>query len=201
MIDAESMEGVLMEEREPDAAGKLRQQMLRIAGLILAVAITITVYLLRDRLQDVAGYGYLGLFFISILGYATIILPVPTLLAAYLGGGVLNPVLVGVISAAGASIGELTGYLAGYGGQAIVENRKLYERFQGWMQRYGLFALFFLAAVPNPFFDVAGIIAGMTRIKVWTFLLVVWAGNIIKFMLSAYLGAGSVELLDWILGR
>jgi uncharacterized membrane protein YdjX (TVP38/TMEM64 family) len=201
MIDAESMEGVLMEEREPDAAGKLRQQMLRIAGLILAVAITITVYLLRDRLQDVAGYGYLGLFFISILGYATIILPVPTLLAAYLGGGVLNPVLVGVISAAGASIGELTGYLAGYGGQAIVENRKLYERFQGWMQRYGLFALFFLAAVPNPFFDVAGIIAGMTRIKVWTFLLVVWAGNIIKFMLFAYLGAGSVELLDWILGR
>lgn len=201
MIDAESAGGLLMEVKQSEAAAKLRQRVLRIAGLILAIAITITVYLLRDRLQDVAGYGYLGLFIISILGYATIILPVPTLLAAYLGGGILNPVLVGVISAAGASIGELTGYLAGYGGQAIVENRELYERFQGWMQRYGVFALFVLAAVPNPFFDIAGIIAGMTRMKVWTFMIVVWAGNIVKFMLFAYLGAGSVELLDRFLGR
>ncbi len=74
----------------------------------------------------------------------------PTFLTAFLGGGVFNPILVGVISAAGATIGELTGYLAGVGGKAIVEDRALYERFCGWMERYGLFALFALAAIPNP---------------------------------------------------
>ncbi len=159
------------------------------------------VYLLRDRLQDAAGYGYPGLFLISILGNATIVLPVPTLLTAFLGGAIYHPVLVGVISAAGATIGELTGYLAGLGGQAIVENRALHDRFQGWMNRYGLIALFVLAAIPNPFFDIAGIIAGMSRMKVHTFMLLTWAGKIVKLVIVALLGAGSVDLLDRLQGH
>ena len=169
-------------------------------GLILAVAITVVVFLLRDRLQNVKEYGYAGLFLISILGNATIVLPVPTLVTAFVGGGVFNPILVGVISAAGATIGELTGYLAGMGGQAIIDNRELHERFERWMDRYGLFALFFLAAIPNPFFDVAGIIAGMSGIPVATYMLVVWAGKIVKFILIAYLGASSMGLLDSVTG-
>ena len=177
-----------------------KRQLLRIAGLILAVAITIVVYVLRDRLQDVKEYGYAGLFVVSIVGNATIVLPVPTMVVAFVGGGVLNPILVGVISAAGATIGELTGYLAGMGGQVIMENRDVHERFERWMDRYGLLALFFLAAVPNPFFDVAGIIAGMSGIPVTTYMLVVWVGKIVKFVLIAYLGAGSIGLLDLFTG-
>jgi uncharacterized membrane protein YdjX (TVP38/TMEM64 family) len=173
-----------------------KQRILRYAALVLALIITVVVYLLRERLQDVANYGYLGIFFISVLGNATIVLPVPTFLTAFLGGGVYNPLLVGVVSAAGATIGELTGYMAGLGGQAIVENRAMYERFSHWMERYGLFALFVLAAIPNPFFDIAGIIAGMSRIRVTTFLVVTWAGKIVKFVLIAFLGAGSIDLLQ-----
>jgi uncharacterized membrane protein YdjX (TVP38/TMEM64 family) len=176
--------------------GLKKQRILRYAALVLALIITVVVYLLRERLQDVANYGYLGIFFISVLGNATIVLPVPTFLTAFLGGGVYNPLLVGVVSAAGATIGELTGYMAGLGGQAIVENRAMYERFSHWMERYGLFALFVLAAIPNPFFDIAGIIAGMSRIRVTTFLVVTWAGKIVKFVLIAFLGAGSIDLLQ-----
>lgn len=186
-------------KREEERSDKTRRRLLRLMGLFLAVAITVVIYVYRDRLQDVAGYGYLGIFLISILGNATIVLPVPTFVTAFIGGGVLNPVLVGVVSAAGATLGELTGYLAGFGGQAIVENRAMYERFSGWMERYGLFALFVLAAIPNPFFDVAGIIAGITRIRLPTFLLVTWAGKIVKFILIAYLGAGSLDLFGPLL--
>jgi uncharacterized membrane protein YdjX (TVP38/TMEM64 family) len=171
-------------------------RLLRLGGLVLALAITVVVYLLRDRLRDAAGYGYAGLFLISILGNATIVLPVPTLLTAFLGGGVYNPVLVGVISAAGATIGELTGYLAGLGGKAMIENQEIYARFDRWMERYGLWALLVLAAIPNPFFDVAGIIAGISKMRVSTFMLVTWAGKIIKFVLIAYLGAGSMGWLE-----
>ena len=76
------------------------------------------------------------------------------------------------------------------------EERKAGESFRGWMDRYGLFALFALAAIPNPFFDVAGIIAGVSHIKVTTYLAVTWAGKIVKFILIALLGAGSVDLLE-----
>jgi uncharacterized membrane protein YdjX (TVP38/TMEM64 family) len=184
----------------PGGASRARGRALRIAGLFLAVAITVTVYLLRDRLSDATNYGYLGLFLISVLGNATIVLPVPTLVTAFLGGGIYSPVIVGIISAAGATIGELTGYVAGLGGQAIIENQDIYDRFDRWMDRYGLLALFVLAAIPNPFFDVAGIIAGMSRMRVATFMLVTWAGKIVKFVLIAYLGAGSVGLLDSLFG-
>ncbi len=189
---------MVVEEKAELGRGKNR--LLRLFGLVLAVGITVVVYLLRDRLQDVASYGYLGLFLISVLGNATLILPVPTLLAAFLGGSVFNPVLVGIISAGGATIGEMTGYLAGVGGQVIVENRAIYVRFSHWMSRYGLLALFVLAAVPNPFFDIAGIIAGMSRMRVSTFLLVTGAGKIVKFVLFAYLGAGSIGILEGWLG-
>ena len=201
MIDAEAVGEAQVEEKRAPQTGRAQRRLLQLAGLVFAIAITAIVYLLRDRLQDVAGYGYPGLFLISILGNATIVLPVPTLLAAFLGGSVYHPVLVGVISAAGATIGELTGYLAGLGGQAIVENRAMYDRFQGWMSRYGLITLFVLAAIPNPFFDVAGILAGMSRMKVHTFMLLTWAGKIVKFVGFAFLGAGSVDLLDRLLGQ
>ena len=179
-----------------DRHQRSRNRILRLAGLLFAIAITVAVYLLRDRLKDAASYGYVGLFLISVLGNATIILPVPTLVTAFLGGGVYNPLLVGIISAAGATIGELTGYLAGMGGQAIVENREVYDRFSHWMERYGLFALFILAAIPNPFFDVAGIIAGMSHVRVTTFLVVTWGGKIVKFVIIALLGASSIGLLE-----
>ncbi len=180
----------------PHPSGRMQQRTLRILGLVLALAITIGVYVLRDRLRDATSYGYVGLFFISLLGNATIILPVPTLITAFLGGGIYNPVLVGIISAGGATIGELTGYLAGLGGRAVVENPEVFARFSRWMARYGLVALFVLAAFPNPFFDIAGIIAGMSRMRLTTYLIVTWAGKIVKFVLIAYLGAESIDLLE-----
>ncbi|MGC9521550.1 MAG: TVP38/TMEM64 family protein [Anaerolineae bacterium] len=179
----------------PRRPSRTQQRTLRILGLVLALAITVAVYFLRDRLRDVTSYGYVGLFLISVLGNATIVLPVPTLVTAFLGGGVYNPVLVGVISAAGATIGELTGYLAGLGGRAVVDRPEMFARFNRWMARYGLFALFVLAAFPNPLFDLAGIIAGMSRIPLTTYLLVTWAGKIVKFVIIAYLGAESIGLL------
>ena len=74
-----------------------------------------------DQLVDLRGYGYLGVFLISLLGNATVILPVPSLAVVFAGGGVLNPLLVGLVAGVGEPLGELTGYLAGYGGSAVID--------------------------------------------------------------------------------
>ena len=165
----------------------------RLAGLVFALAITGAIFLFRDYIRQLGTYGYLGIFLISMIGNATVILPAPTFLAAFAGGGVFNPVIVGIVAAAGASIGELTGYLAGVAGQVVIENREMYERFKHWMRRYGPVAIVILAAVPNPFFDVAGITAGALRFPVKWFLLGAWVGKTIKFLVIAYLGAGSAS--------
>jgi uncharacterized membrane protein YdjX (TVP38/TMEM64 family) len=176
--------------------GAFWKKIWRFAGIAFAVGLTVTIFLFREELQAAEKYGYLGIFVISMLGNATIVLPVPTMITAFAGGGIFNPILVGVISAAGATVGEMTGYVAGLSGKAIIERQDVYDRFEAWMDRYGLVALFVLAAIPNPFFDLAGIIAGMSKMRLTTFFVVTCAGKIVKFLIIAYLGAGSVDLLD-----
>lgn len=162
----------------------------RLASLALAILISVLIFLNRDKFGDLENYGYLGIFLISLLGNATIVLPVPVILTAFLGGGIFNPLAVAVVTSLGATIGELTGYLAGISGRGLVENKGKIEKVKNWMSKYGLWTLFVLAVIPNPLFDLAGIVAGATRIPVYQYLIVVWLGKLIKFLAFSFLGAG-----------
>lgn len=167
----------------------------KLGGLVFAVLISAAIFIFRDRFVNLQGYGYLGLFVLSILGNATIVLPVPVVLAAFLGGGIFNPFLVGLVVSLGATIGELTGYAAGASGKYLFKEGEKIKKVRHWMDKYGLWTLFILAAIPNPAFDLAGIVAGATGIKVYKYLIVVFLGKLIKFLTISYLGAGSVGVL------
>jgi uncharacterized membrane protein YdjX (TVP38/TMEM64 family) len=169
---------------------------LPVFGLLFAIAISVLVFVFRDKFESLQSYGYLGLFTLSILGNATIVLPVPIILTAFIGGAVFNPLIVGVVISLGATIGELTGYLAGAGGGEIVEKNPRVQKIRKWMEKYGLWTLFILAAVPNPLFDIAGIVAGATKIPIYKYLIVVWLGKLIKFVTISYIGAGSINIID-----
>jgi uncharacterized membrane protein YdjX (TVP38/TMEM64 family) len=172
----------------------------RILAIAFSLAITALIIALRDRLVALSGYGYLGVFLISVLGNATVVLPVPSLAVVFAGGGVLNPILVGLVAGLGEPLGELTGYLAGYGGSAVVEDSQRYERVKGYMENHGMLTIFVLSAIPNPLFDLAGIVAGMSHLPLWKFLLPCWAGKTIKTLAIAYLGSLSIDLFGGLFG-
>lgn len=161
-----------------------------LVALFVSLAITALIVTFRRELADLAGYGYVGVFFISLLGNATVILPVPSLAVVFAGGGVLNPLLVGLVAGVGEPLGELTGYMAGFGGSAIVEDRERFRRVQEWMERRGFVTVLVLSAIPNPLFDLAGISAGMLHYPVTKFLVACWIGKTIKALAIAYLGSG-----------
>lgn len=167
----------------------------KLAGLIFAVLLSVLIIVFWDKIVKLEAYGYLGIFLISILGSATIVIPAPTILVTFVGGGIFNPVLVGLISALGATIGELTGYLAGSSGRVIINKEERLVKVEGWMRKYGLWTIFVLATIPNPLFDLAGMVSGAGRIPVWKFLLVTLLGKTIKFLVIAFIGAGSVSVL------
>ena len=168
----------------------------RIIALILAILITVLVFVFRKKTTILGTFGYLGIFLLSILGNATIILPLPSILTAYIGGGIFNPLIVGVIAALGATIGELTGYLAGYGGRTIIENPEKLKKIEGWMKKHGLWTIFALAIIPNPLFDLAGIASGILHLPIWKFFIATSLGKTIKFLGFSYLGAGSFKLFE-----
>ena len=101
-----------------------------VLALALALVISISVFAIGKRIdpEQFKRYGYPGVFFISLLGNATIILPAPSLAVVSMTGAFLNPFLVGIVAGLGESLGELTGYLAGYSGQAVIENRDNYAK-------------------------------------------------------------------------
>jgi membrane protein YqaA with SNARE-associated domain len=171
-----------------------RQRASRAAALLIVVAISAGILIFRERLAGLGAYGYPGLFLINLFASATLILPVPGLALAFAAGTSFSPILVGLATGSGSALGELTGYLAGYSGRGVVENQAHYERVRGWMSRYGLWVIFILALIPNPFFDIAGILSGALRIAIWKYLLTAWVGKVIKATLVAYAGAGTVNL-------
>jgi uncharacterized membrane protein YdjX (TVP38/TMEM64 family) len=168
----------------------------RIIAILLAVAISALVLVFREELARLAAYGYPGIFLITLLSSATVALPVPGLALVFAAGASFNPLLVGLAAGAGAGLGEITGYLVGYGGRGAVENRENYGRIRRWMERYGAWVIFAMSAVPNPVFDVAGITAGIMRMPVWLFLLAAIAGNTVKATVVAFAGAGTASLVS-----
>lgn len=164
--------------------------------LLLAVVIALTVLLIlnRDKIQGLEALGYPGIFLLSLLSNATLILPVPGVLFTSAMGVVFNPWLVGLAAGTGATLGELTGYMAGFSGQAVIENRKWYDKVTGWMKKYGGITVLVLAFIPNPLFDIAGMVAGALKMPVWKYLLFSWPGKTAKMIIFAL---GGASILGW----
>ena len=187
MLDANQPETnkILVPPLEKGRGWKLIAQ--RVVAIAFAVGISVTIFLFRDALEDYAVYGYPGVFLISVLGNATLILPAPSFLIVFALAETLNPFLLGAAAGCGAAVGEMTGYLAGFGGRGAVEDKENYRKLERLMRKWGAWIVFALALIPNPFFDVGGILAGMLKMPWWKFLAAAAAGKSIRFTLVALL--------------
>jgi membrane protein YqaA with SNARE-associated domain len=192
--DARGMEAGEKEKAKTSKRPLLSRKLyLRILVLILVLGITAAIFVFRDRVANLAGYGYLGAFLISLLSSATIILPVPGIAVIFALGATYDPYLVGLAAGAGSALGELSGYMAGYSGQGVFKKSKTYLRMEHWMRRRGPLVIFVLAFVPNPIFDLAGAAAGILRYPVWKFLLFCFLGKAPRSILVAFAGAWALE--------
>ena len=172
-----------------------RLALLRAFSLLAVIGLSVFIFSIRDQVEEFAHYGYPGIFMVALLANATVLLPAPGVAIIFAMGSIFHPLGVGLAAGVGGALGELSGYLAGFSGQAIVERTDIYDRIHPWVEKNGTLAILILAAVPNPFFDLAGVAAGMTKLPVTQFLLACWIGQTIKMTAFAYAGAAS---LNWL---
>lgn len=194
----DSQKGLNVEKFE---RSNLLMNILRVLALLAVAGITIYIFSIRDHVRDFAAYGYPGIFLITLLANATVFLPAPGVAVVFAMGSIFNPLGIALAAGTGGALGELTGYLAGFSGQAVVEKTDLFNRIQPWVKKFGGWAIFVFSAIPNPFFDVAGVAAGIAKISMWKFFLFCWAGQIIKMAMFAYAGAYSVGWLANLFAR
>ena len=182
---------------------------------ILTIAITfglaIAVVFYWKSFQAQSSYSYLGLFFISVFGGATVIIPVPSLVVQFSMGAVLHPAIVGAVAGFGSAIGGTLVYLFGRGGRRMfsgfnfaspMSDRAVVRwtaRVMGWAKHRGSLVVFLMSAVLNPIFFPMAFAMGASRFYLWKFFLMCWAGNTVKSMIIAYLGYfGLGALLHWL---
>lgn len=168
-----------------------------IVGILVVVAFSIFVFSIRDQAEKLVAFGYPGIFIIAFLSYATVLLPAPGIAVIFTMGGVFHPLWVGLIAGLGGALGEVFGYVAGASSQAVFENHRHYQRISRWMQKNAVFTIFLLSAIPNPFFDLAGIAAGVFHVPAWKFFVCALAGVSLKLVIFAYMGYYS---FDWLEG-
>lgn len=135
--------------------------------------------------EGVGNWGYLGVFAVTFVATASFILPIPYLLIVARAGMFLDPLVVTLVAGLAGALGELTGYVIGATGRALIPQNRLYEKANHWMVTYGFWCVAFFAFVPNPVFDAIGFAAGVLRYPLWKFVLACFLGKSLKFLMAA----------------
>ena len=169
---------------------------------IFAVSLVFAIWMLVGGLSNSDWWkalGYPGVFFLSLLASGGMVFPIPSLAATCGAAGLdLNLIIVGVLAGLGETLGELVGYSIGFGGQSVVQRRRIYKRARTWMIRWGIGVLLILSIIPNPIFDFVGIAAGALRYPMKRFLVTVWVGKTLKGLIIAHVCFWIVEWVWWL---
>jgi uncharacterized membrane protein YdjX (TVP38/TMEM64 family) len=155
----------------------------------------------KDDLRHYAWLAYLVVFGVALAANMTIVAPVyvftPIMVAA---ADIYNPALIALAAALGGSIGEMSGYFAGAVGKKIVfsEYPEAYEKVSGWVDKYGVLAIAVLAFQPVFPFDVAGIVAGATKMPAHRYYIACFLGKFPKYLLTCYMFDALRDYLPFI---
>jgi membrane protein YqaA with SNARE-associated domain len=175
-----------------------RRQLLRAALIgLVALLINVGLYLLletpaaRHWLATLGHYAYLGVFLITLIANATVIVPVPyPAVIASVAAHSDNLAAVIIAGALGSVLGESVAFFVGRSGRGAVADTRFYRWIQTQLRYpWRAFALLFvLAAPPNPAFDVAGLAAGALGLPYWLFFSAVFLGRLIRIAIFVLVG-------------
>lgn len=176
----------------PARALSRRRQILRTTLIGLAALIfNVAVYLLPIDYSAFGNYAYLGVFLITAIANATVVIPVPYIpIVARVAAQSDSITLVILSGALGSALGESVAFFVGRSGRGVVVE----TRFYAWVQRQlrhpwrAFVVLFLLAAPPNPLFDVAGLTAGALGLPFRLFFSAVLLGRIIRMGIFVLIG-------------
>jgi membrane protein YqaA with SNARE-associated domain len=148
-------------------------------------------------------YGYLGIFFISLLGSMSLFVPIPYTIAIFVLCGLsgFEPLWIALAAGAGASLGEFSGYLIGVGGRKAISGkyRKKMDFLMKLFKKFGPIAIFIFALTPLPD-DLLFIPLGVMRYSLIRAFIPAFIGKFFSNLIIAYSGRWSLEIISTIFG-
>ena len=141
-------------------------------------------------------FGYSGVFILSLLCNITFFLPAPLVVPFYAIGATHNPILLGLYSGLGSTIGEFSSYYIGIGGSKII-NKKYSKQVaitKRLLERHGAFLIFLFAFTPLPD-DLLLVTYGIIKYDLKKAFTAMLLGKIHMNTLVSYAGRYSFNLV------
>lgn len=159
--------------------------------LLASIALIVLAFIFREKLAEFKNLGLLGIFLINFFGNATVLLPAPAIATVVAGGALYPPLFVAIVSALGASLGDMVGFFLGLSGKNlfIKNHHKRYMMLKNLFHKAGDIIVLLFAFIPNPFFDVIGLAAGIFHFSPIRFFILMLLGRFVRGLLLAYLGS------------
>jgi membrane protein DedA with SNARE-associated domain len=206
---------------DKESKPRLSVRDITIGGVSLAVTVALCIVAIyyKDSLfttGHLAQYGLLGMLILAFLGgsllsimavpipYWLIVFTLPSILAPQFQIGA--PILVGLISGLGASLGQLLTFMLGYGSRDLSQklankvNKGFYDRAIVWAARHGSLAVFVMSAIVNPLHLPMTLAIATLRYPSWKFFLFSLLGNVVKSTFIAFCGYFGLTSLFHFLG-
>jgi len=138
---------------------------------------------------------------VQLIASSSLFFPIPGFFVVMAAGAAMDPLVVTVSSALGASIGEFTGYIVGLGGRKLLVRSREFDKAHRTYSRYGFWTIFIFAATPLPF-DLIGIVSGVLRVHPIIFFIMTFSGKLVLSGMLAYGGRQSLMVFeDLLAGR
>ena len=166
--------------------------------IILSVYIFIhyDLYLLfkdRHKLENfIRSYPYDQLIFILIQIIQVVAAPIPGELTGLIGGYLYGPFWGTIYSTIGLTLGSWIAFmLARFFGEPLLEvvvKKEVFEKFDHFMEHKGIGVSLILFLVPGFPKDYLCYIMGVSRIPLWTFIIVSTIGRLLGTILLSFTG-------------
>jgi membrane protein YqaA with SNARE-associated domain len=136
--------------------------------------------------------GAWGVFAVAALDGAAFGLPMDVVIGGYVAKNHSGLLLYVLMGAAGSSLGSLVIYAVGYkGGEELLRKRVTPERFEKLhtaFDRHPFWSLMFPAMLPPPTpFKLFALAAAVSEMKLTHFLVAIFAGRFVRFLVLAIL--------------
>ncbi len=166
---------------------------------LASISLAVILFRFSSFLETLGPWRYLGVAAAEFGNSAMMVFPTPASAYTFAMGAALNPILVGLVGGAAATIGELIGYNLGKRGNSVISDRPSIQRFSAWTERWGAFVLLACAALPVPF-DIAGVWAGATRYPLARFIPIVLVGKTVRATCIALAGYFGLQAASGLIG-
>ena len=199
-------EGKYQKDRKPRSNDELKRKeavkkkkpstkVLDIISILIIVGFSLLAFLMRDAVQKYAPVSYIGVLLVCFIANASVLLPAPSILVVVQYSMVLNPMLTALCGAIGATLGEMTGYLAGaHGGNLLAS--KIRKKVLSVMPKHPYLVVFCFSLIPLPVFDIVGLIAGAMKLNQAKFFASCLLGKLIKMASFAWMANYIIKLLN-----